>query len=169
MTCEEYKKENGLSGRRQVEEAMSEALIRKCNKCGTPFIKEEGCNKMQCVRPGCRNVQCYICSKSCNYSHFNDRGRGGKAGNCPLFEVTEERHQNEVKNAENVALDKVLAENPDLSREDLQIKMSDAVRKGHRSQVGRGPGQGFAGVIAHRNAFMADIVNQAQGAQAPIG
>jgi TRIAD3 protein (E3 ubiquitin-protein ligase RNF216) len=45
-SCEEHAKENGLSIRRQIEEAMSAALIRKCNKCGTPFVKEEGCNKM---------------------------------------------------------------------------------------------------------------------------
>lgn len=41
-TCAEHKKEMGLSVRRQVEEAMSAAMIRKCNKCGTPFVKEEG-------------------------------------------------------------------------------------------------------------------------------
>lgn len=80
-SCEEFAKENGLSIRRQIEEAMSEALIRKCNKCGTPFVKEEGCNKMTCTRNGCMNIQCYVCSKSCGYDHFNDPGRGGKAGN----------------------------------------------------------------------------------------
>lgn len=89
-SCEEHAKENGLSIRRQIEEAMSEALIRKCNKCDTKFIKEEGCNKMTCSK--CKNVQCYICSKSCSYDHFNDTTRGGKVGNCPLFESTEARH-----------------------------------------------------------------------------
>lgn len=67
--------------RRQIEEAMSAALIRKCNKCNTPFVKEEGCNKMTCTRNGCMNIQCYVCAKSCGYDHFNDVGRGGKAGN----------------------------------------------------------------------------------------
>ncbi|RAL61140.1 hypothetical protein DID88_010479 [Monilinia fructigena] len=47
-SCEENARENGLSARRQIEEAMSAAMIRKCNKCGTPFVKEEGCNKMTC-------------------------------------------------------------------------------------------------------------------------
>lgn len=30
---------------------MSAALIRKCNKCSAPFIKENGCNKV-CSRSG---------------------------------------------------------------------------------------------------------------------
>lgn len=35
-TCEEAAAENGISERRKIEEAMSEALIRKCNKCRFP-------------------------------------------------------------------------------------------------------------------------------------
>lgn len=32
-TCEEFAREEGHSARRVIEEAMSAALIRKCNKC----------------------------------------------------------------------------------------------------------------------------------------
>ncbi|KAG9246206.1 ring finger protein [Calycina marina] len=77
-SCEENAKHNDLSVRRQIEEAMSEALIRRCNKCKTPFVKAEGCNKMTCSTPAC--------SESCGYDHFNDTRRGGKEGNCPLFD-----------------------------------------------------------------------------------
>ncbi|KAF7903202.1 uncharacterized protein EAF01_006251 [Botrytis porri] len=129
MTCEENTRANGLSIRRQIEEAMSAAMIRTCNKCGTPFVKEEGCNKMTCTRNGCYNVQCYVCSKSCNYDHFNDVRRGGKDGNCPLFESVEERHNEEVKKAEKEALNKVRAEHPEYSEEDLRVKMSENVTK----------------------------------------
>ncbi|KAI9741460.1 MAG: hypothetical protein M1818_004266 [Claussenomyces sp. TS43310] len=128
-TCEEFAKENGLSIRRQIEEAMSAALIRKCNKCGTPFVKEEGCNKMTCTRNGCYNVQCYVCSKSCTYDHFNDRSRGGKEGNCPLFESVHERHEQEVKKAEKEALAKVLEEHPEYTDEDLRVNVSDQVKQ----------------------------------------
>ncbi|ESZ90583.1 hypothetical protein SBOR_9034 [Sclerotinia borealis F-4128] len=128
-SCEEYAKENGLSVRRQIEEAMSAAMIRKCNKCNTPFVKEEGCNKMTCTRNGCYNVQCYVCSKSCSYDHFNDVRRGGKEGNCPLFESAEDRHNTEVQKAEKEALDKVRAEHPEYSEEDLKVKMSENVAK----------------------------------------
>jgi TRIAD3 protein (E3 ubiquitin-protein ligase RNF216) len=126
-SCEEHAREVGLSVRRQIEEAMSEALIRKCNKCGTPFVKEEGCNKMTCTRSGCGNVQCYVCSKSCTYAHFNDQSRGGKTGNCPLFEKTSQRHENEVKNAEREALAKIRTEHPEYTEEDLAIKVSESV------------------------------------------
>jgi TRIAD3 protein (E3 ubiquitin-protein ligase RNF216) len=135
-SCEEHKKDLGLSVRRQIEEAMSAALIRKCNKCGTPFVKEEGCNKMKCTRNGCRNIQCYVCSKSCEYNHFDDSRRGGKKGNCPLFEDVEYRHENDVKRAEKEALDKVRAEHPEYTNEDLLVKMSEDVKKDDEQRKG---------------------------------
>lgn len=46
MSCEEHAKEHKLSSRHKVEEAMTKALIRNCNKCKKSFIKEFGCNKM---------------------------------------------------------------------------------------------------------------------------
>ncbi|KAF5600642.1 RING finger (TRIAD), partial [Fusarium pseudoanthophilum] len=129
-TCQEAAIERGVDLRREVEEAMSKALIRKCNKCSTPFIKEEGCNKMTCTRKGCGNVQCYVCSKSCDYNHFNDESRGGKQGNCPLFESSEERHENEVNAAEKAAKQKLLDENPELAAapELLNFHMSEKVK-----------------------------------------
>ncbi|RBR17890.1 uncharacterized protein FIESC28_06329 [Fusarium coffeatum] len=132
-TCEEAAEEDardkGLVVRRQVEEAMSQALIRNCNKCNTPFIKEDGCNKMTCSKPGCRNVQCYVCSKSCGYNHFDRPERGGKAGNCPLFDNVVERHVREVEKAEEETKQKVLEENPDLEPELLDLSFSSNVKK----------------------------------------
>ncbi|KAK7417329.1 hypothetical protein QQX98_004606 [Neonectria punicea] len=140
-TCHEAAMERGVSARRDVEEAMTAAMIRKCNKCNplplsddepnrnTPFIKESGCNKMRCTRRGCGNTQCYVCSKSCDYAHFNDPARGGQEGNCPLFDVTENRHLEEVKNAEAEALKRVAEKNPDVNPELLVIKMSDKVKE----------------------------------------
>ncbi|KAI5463512.1 hypothetical protein BGZ63DRAFT_352285, partial [Mariannaea sp. PMI_226] len=72
LTCDEAAERNGNSARREIEEAMTAALVRKCSKCGTPFIKEQGCNKMRCPKPLCKNIQCYVCSQSCDYAHFND-------------------------------------------------------------------------------------------------
>ncbi|KAI8283414.1 hypothetical protein K4K59_007676 [Colletotrichum sp. SAR11_240] len=95
--------------------------------CNTPFIKETGCNKMTCTRPGCRNVQCYVCSKSCDYSHFDDSSRGGKKGNCPLFEETEVRHDREVRNAGEEARQKVMADNPEFNEEHLTFNTSKRV------------------------------------------
>jgi TRIAD3 protein (E3 ubiquitin-protein ligase RNF216) len=42
-TCEEEAKENGLSARRDIEEAMSAAMIRKCNKCKLPILHRQRC------------------------------------------------------------------------------------------------------------------------------
>lgn len=51
MSCEEAKlRKKGLSARQMIEEAMSAALIRRCNKCKTPFIKKEGC-KLKPILP----------------------------------------------------------------------------------------------------------------------
>lgn len=55
LSCEEAKKDEKLTVRHIVEEAMTAALIRNCNRCKRPFIKEYGCNKMSCSH--CGNVQ----------------------------------------------------------------------------------------------------------------
>ncbi|KAM0408178.1 hypothetical protein ACHAPZ_001662 [Fusarium culmorum] len=128
-TCKEAAVERGLDKRRHVEEAMSEALIRKCNKCNTPFIKDSGCNKMTCSKPNCRNVQCYVCHESCEYDHFDQPERGGKLGNCPLFEDSEVRHHEEVEEAEKNAKQKALQDNPDLEPEALDFTVSSNVKK----------------------------------------
>lgn len=80
---------------------------------------------MTCTRPGCRHVQCYICSMSCDYSHFNDPDRG-KEGNCPLFDSVETRHA-EIKQAEDKTRKEMLGANPDMDPEHLKFHLSDRV------------------------------------------
>jgi TRIAD3 protein (E3 ubiquitin-protein ligase RNF216) len=36
LSCDEAAKQRGYSARQQIEEAMSAAMIRKCNKCKMP-------------------------------------------------------------------------------------------------------------------------------------
>ncbi|TPX14151.1 uncharacterized protein E0L32_000545 [Thyridium curvatum] len=140
-TCAEMEldKEDGESARRTIEEAMTAALVRNCNKCGTPFIKEDGCNKMTCTRSGCRNVQCYVCHKSCDYSHFDDSTRGGKKGNCPLFENVAERHEREVREAEERTRQEVVDANPGVALENLQINVSERVKEDEKKRKARDP------------------------------
>ncbi|KAF2856359.1 hypothetical protein T440DRAFT_384760 [Plenodomus tracheiphilus IPT5] len=133
LTCEESKKDGQLTFRHIIEEAMSAALIRYCNRCKQPFVKEMGCNKMTCSH--CRNVQCYVCSKNvANYNHF------GEAQNrqCPLHENIEDRHEQEVKKAADEAMAKLRAENPDLSETDLLVQVSDRVKQAEEARKGRG-------------------------------
>ncbi|KAH6659388.1 hypothetical protein BKA67DRAFT_12531 [Truncatella angustata] len=126
-TCAEAAAEEGQSARHIVEEAMTRALVRECNQCGQPYVKEDGCNKITCTR--CGTLQCYVCRQTVkDYSHFNDRTRGGKNGQCPLFELsTEERHQNEVRRAEEASRSQVAKDNPELNDEILKLKVSARV------------------------------------------
>ena len=55
-TCAEYKKELGVDERHIIEEAMSEALLRRCPRCKVPIVKDGGCNKLVCSR-----CSCYVC------------------------------------------------------------------------------------------------------------
>lgn len=87
---------------------------------------------MACSRPGCSNVQCYVCHKSCDYSHFDDAARGGKKGNCPLFESVEQRHATEVQAAEEAARKEVASKNPDIDADLLKINMSARVLEDER-------------------------------------
>jgi len=84
---------------------------------------------MRCTRSGCHNVQCYVCHKSCDYAHFNDLARGGKDGNCPLFDSVEDRHADEVRSAEARARKAVVEQNPEVDAELLEIKTSDRVKR----------------------------------------
>jgi E3 ubiquitin-protein ligase RNF216 len=103
VSCEEAKLNNKTTVRHAVEEAMTEALVRTCNKCKNKFIKEIGCNKMTC--PRCGNKQCYICSETIkDYSHF-DRGT------CQMSDDTTLRHREEVAKAEKEARERLLVEN----------------------------------------------------------
>ena len=83
---------------------------------------------MACTAAGCHNVQCYVCSKSCDYAHFDDEVRGGKKGNCPLWDVVEQRHEDEVKAAEEKARKLVAEENPDVDVEVFKINFSENVK-----------------------------------------
>lgn len=132
MTCAEHKKEQGVSERHVLEEAMTNALVRPCPKCSVAILKEGGCNKMVCTK--CATCVCDYCGKDISkegYSHF-DNGQGidpltGKKKKCPTQDNTFDRNQKRVQEAQKEAMEKVRAENPELSEEDLKIKFSTEV------------------------------------------
>jgi TRIAD3 protein (E3 ubiquitin-protein ligase RNF216) len=137
ISCEQHAKENKINSRHKIEEAMTAALIRSCNQCKKTFIKEYGCNKMRC--PSCGNMQCYVCSISLkDYNHFDQSLSGTAQGSkvkCPLYDNVEERHEREVREAEAAARAQVVSENPDVSVDDLEIKVSDAVKKATADRI----------------------------------
>ena len=103
-----------LSAKHVVEEAMTAALVRKCNKCAKPFLKEDGCNKMKC---SCGNIQCYVCSTNISdYSHF-DRGMP-----CPMYGDMADLLQKQVDSAEEATVQKLLESRLDLTEEDIRVR-----------------------------------------------
>ncbi|KAK6429475.1 hypothetical protein LTR95_014376 [Oleoguttula sp. CCFEE 5521] len=174
MSCEQYASDNKINSRHKIEEAMTAALIRGCNGCKKQFIKDYGCNKMTC--PSCGHLQCYVCSKTLKgYEHFDQSGghpypgqpAAPKAeGKCPLYDDVEVRHEREVKAAEDAARAEVVTSNPDVTAEDLQIKMSAAVTqkaataphavavdRAAKLAMGVPPGYDALNMIPHHRAY----------------
>ena len=110
----EYQLENTLTSRHAVEEAMSAALIRRCNVCGQSFVKDGGCNQMTC---SCGNSQCFVCSQNVDgHDHFEQSD-----GECPLFDNSEERQRREVATAQENTVRQRLQFDTALTEEDLII------------------------------------------------
>lgn len=132
LSCEEFRKENGLSERHQIEEARSQALLRQCPKCKKTVMKDRGCNKMTCY---CGAYICDFCGKDISkevYNHFSDGptalripGRGGK---CPTYDDDYTRNQENMDKAEKETQQRIRKENPHISEDDLKIKMNEAVK-----------------------------------------
>ncbi|KAL4893509.1 hypothetical protein BDV59DRAFT_177517 [Aspergillus ambiguus] len=120
QTCAEARRERGVSERHQVEEAMSEALIRPCPRCKVKIVKESGCNRMFCTR--CHCFMCYVCRKDIthqgSYNHFNRAPTF-----CPTWDHPEKppRSHSEVDNAQDAAIARLLQSNPTLTEEDLRV------------------------------------------------
>ncbi|KAK9432636.1 hypothetical protein V1505DRAFT_365222 [Lipomyces doorenjongii] len=123
QSCAEYEralaKDDSLTARHQVEEAMTQAMLRHCTRCRQRFFKEDGCNKMTCSN--CHNTMCYVCSEPIiGYNHFSHSHSYTK-GRCPLYDDTRKRHQDEITRAEKAAKQQVLRENPKLYEEDVVV------------------------------------------------
>ena len=128
-TCEEHRKENGLTERHVLEEAMTKALIRECPKCHVPILKDGGCNKLTCSK--CNSYVCDYCGKDITkigYAHFQPERYGRGASGCPATDNTEQRNAKRIEEVEKATLAKIRAENPTISEDDLKIKFSEKVQ-----------------------------------------
>ncbi|KAL8814477.1 MAG: hypothetical protein Q9223_006306 [Gallowayella weberi] len=132
LSCEEFKKENGLSERHLIEEARSQALLRQCGECKKMVLKERGCNKMTCA---CGAYICDYCGKTItreSYNHFSDGptipNRPGTKGKCPTYDDEYKRNKENMDRAEKEAQEKIRKDNPNVSEEDLKIRMKEIVK-----------------------------------------
>jgi TRIAD3 protein (E3 ubiquitin-protein ligase RNF216) len=94
-----------------IQAKMNEALVRICPNCKAQFMKELGCNRMEC--PRCHTWFCYYCRqlipKEVGYAHFW-RGKGKKpSGACPLFINTRKFNKLEVE-ARKVEMESLFTE-----------------------------------------------------------
>jgi len=95
LSCQEVEKDSETKARTQLENVMTEAMLRTCPSCQNRFFKTEGCNKMVCK---CGAILCYICRKAITtgYSHFYGQGASPEEGKCPLFSDNKMLHQAEI-------------------------------------------------------------------------
>ncbi|OHT10082.1 IBR domain containing protein [Tritrichomonas foetus] len=102
MTCEQMKE---IDKNRLIEEKMNEAVVRTCPKCKTQFMKDEGCNKMEC--PRCHTWICYWCRqvipKEVGYEHFWRQQGACPPDKCPLWVQNEALHLVEAERAKDEA------------------------------------------------------------------
>ncbi|KAI4255539.1 MAG: hypothetical protein LQ352_002527 [Teloschistes flavicans] len=136
LTCEESKKENGISERHLIEEARTMALLKKCPKCNASVIKEYGCNRLKC---DCGAYICDSCGKDItgeNYTHFSEGPMNGPVngtrGKCRTYDNDEVRNRENMDAAEKEAVKKIREENPNISEEDLKIKMDKSTETPRR-------------------------------------
>ncbi|KAL9585466.1 MAG: hypothetical protein Q9212_001499, partial [Teloschistes hypoglaucus] len=133
LTCEESKKENGISERHLIEEARTMALLKICPKCNASVIKEYGCNRLQCK---CGAYICDSCGKDItgeNYTHFSESNAGPARGKCRTYDNDEVRNRENMDAAEKEAVKKIREEHPDISEEDLKIKMDKSTETPRRA------------------------------------
>lgn len=122
LTCKEY--QNSLKSdniRLQLEEKMSELLIRSCHKCKSNIVKMDGCNKINCQ---CGSVICDVCSKDITkegYKHFNNPKI--IENKCPLYDDSKERA---VKEFNKVSAE--MTQNIDVNLKGEVEKIKESIR-----------------------------------------
>ncbi|KAG8973441.1 hypothetical protein FRC05_008832 [Tulasnella sp. 425] len=143
-SCAEVVDDRNLDARHAVEEAMTEALMRKCPKCSKAFIKENGCNKMRC--PYCQALSCYVCRQIISgYEHFNQQpgqaaGSKSKSKKCPLWDDLDKRHHDEVAEAARRAAREQEIANPEINPDQLKVDLPPAPPNRAENPA---PAQGF--------------------------
>ncbi|KAG8784528.1 hypothetical protein FRC15_003122 [Serendipita sp. 397] len=140
-TCEEARYDSNLDAQHEVEEAMTNALMRICPnaKCQATFVKTDGCNKITCAK--CGQLSCYICRQPIKgYDHFNQTPgatQATRSKKCALWDAPttggvntnglEQRHHEEVARAREEAFAKLRTQNPDVDLNKIRVDAPENV------------------------------------------
>ena len=126
LKCGQVEKDAEVEKRTYIERKMTEALIRVCYKCQKPFIKQDGCNKMQCA---CGATMCYLCRKPVQgYNHFVGQGDDPHPPHrvCPLWSNNAQLHTEEVSRGGAMAKEEMERQKPDVK---LKFDPTDDINK----------------------------------------
>ncbi|KAL2650656.1 hypothetical protein R1flu_018784 [Riccia fluitans] len=129
--------------RTEVEERMTQALIRVCLFCSAELLKNEGCNKIVCR---CGQKMCYICREAIkDYSHFCPHIRSRRDLKEPCKECslcclwTKDDEREVVEAAKSAALEKLASNYPDVMKRKIgpsgQSKQEKSKQESKRSRA----------------------------------
>mmetsp|Transcript_14906 Transcript_14906/g.22963 ORF Transcript_14906/g.22963 Transcript_14906/m.22963 type:complete len:674 (+) Transcript_14906:61-2082(+) len=163
IKCDEVESKTETDGRKNVEEAMTQALVRTCPRpfCRKKFLKTDGCNKMTCA---CGAFVCYVCRqeipKNVAYAHFcqTPHCNHKSCGKCALYADLEKEDEKRVKEAAKKAAKK---QKTDVDVESL-LKNPNPPAAARGGRGGRGGGGHVPG---HGNQFHQQIQQARQQAQ----
>ncbi|KAK0046834.1 E3 ubiquitin-protein ligase RNF216 [Biomphalaria pfeifferi] len=119
LRCNEVEKKAETDMRTYIENQISEAVMRKCHRCGKKFIKEAGCNKMTCI---CGATSCYACkAKDIDYDHF----RGPQCANTNPEAI----HQKDIQETIVKAKAQYIKDHPEAANLELKKDFNEMIKK----------------------------------------
>lgn len=79
-SCLEFESENkNTENGKLIWELHNKGVLKFCPCCRTPILKNDGCNKIYCIKCGVK--WCWICMKTdIDYSHYNSSMSGSCSG-----------------------------------------------------------------------------------------
>lgn len=136
LSCKRNAEKLNERCRQRTEEAMTQALVRKCPDPACPriMIKSDGCNKMTCP---CGTVFCNVCRASITngYEHFcrTFDCQHKNCGKCGLWRSTKEEDDRAIDEAKrNGGEDARRLGLRTESSSSLQAPITTPIRKEHR-------------------------------------
>jgi len=116
VSCNDLHQENPKTSMRIfIENCIAEAVVRKCHRCNSRFVKVNGCNMMRCP---CGATSCYACrEKDIGYGH-------GFSKRCKEMNP-DKIHKRDIQNAANKARVKYVKHHPDIDIRELNAIMND--------------------------------------------